>query len=129
MNAPLQPLNNLPPATVDKIVPAPQAAPEVVHAALELETRQADLDAKKISNIGLAKYFQQREKWGERVFWLLLGWLVSVVLVVLVVVLDGLQVAGFHLDNSVLIAFIGTTTADVLGIGYVVANFLFPKPQ
>lgn len=126
MNAPLQPLNNLPPATLDKIVPAPQAPPETGHAALELETKQAELDAKKISNAGLAKYFKQREDWGDRVFWILLGWLVSVVAVI---VLNGFQVGGFHLDNSVLIAFIGTTTADVLGIGYVVANFLFPKPK
>lgn len=125
MTAPLQPLDNPPPATLDKIVPAPQAPPEVAHVALELEAKQAELDAKKISNVGLAKYFQQREDWGDRVFWLLLGWLVSVVAVL---VLDGFHVGGFHLENSVLIAFIGTTTADVLGLGYVVANFLFPKP-
>lgn len=126
MNALLQPPDNPPPATLDKIVPTPQASQEAGHDALELETRQAALDATKIHNAGLAKYFQQREDWGDRVFWMLVGWLVSVVAVL---VLDGFHVHGFHLDNSIMIAFIGTTTADVLGLGYVVANFLFPKPS
>ena len=126
MNAPLPPLDNPPLATLDKIVPAPQAPPEAAHAALDLETKQAELAKLNLRNRELREILEQRQDWGDRVFWMLLGWLLSVVVVL---VLEGFHVAGFHLDNSVLIAFIGTTTADVLGLGYVVANFLFPKPQ
>lgn len=36
-------------------------------------------------------------------------------------------IAAFKLDNSVLIALIGGTTANVIGIFIIVANYLFPK--
>jgi|SRR5277367_729591 len=125
MNAPLQPQDNPPRPTLDGIVPAPQASPEAAHAAFDLETKQAELAKLNLRNRELTEILEQRQDWGDRVFWLLVGWLVSVVAVL---VLEGFHLAGFHLDNSVLIAFIGTTTADVLGLGYVVAKFLFPTP-
>lgn len=33
----------------------------------------------------------------------------------------------FHLDDKVLIAAIGSTTANVIGLFYVVAKYLFPE--
>ena len=36
-------------------------------------------------------------------------------------------VESFHLSDPVLIAILGTTTTNVLGIFYFVANYLFPK--
>ncbi|MFZ2619502.1 MAG: hypothetical protein WAX89_01370 [Alphaproteobacteria bacterium] len=34
---------------------------------------------------------------------------------------------SFHISDSVMIAIVGTTTATILGLYYVVANYLFPK--
>jgi hypothetical protein len=112
------------PVEVDAIVAAPQASTETGLVALELETRQVELAKAHLINQEFKEILEQRRAWGNKFFWVLLGWLVSVVLVVF---FQGFQYQGFKLDNSVLIAFIGTTTADVLGIGYVIANFLFPK--
>ncbi len=126
MATPPQPLDNedLHPVALDAIVPAPQASEATGEGALELETKQAELAKAKLVNREFQEILEQRREWGTRFFWVLLGWLISVVLVVF---FEGFHLLGFKLDNSVLIAFIGTTTADVLGLGYVIANFLFPK--
>ena len=34
---------------------------------------------------------------------------------------------GFKLSDSIIVAAIGATTVNVLGMLYVVANYLFPK--
>lgn len=126
MNAPPPLSDNSTRPTVDNIVPAPQAPEDTVLAAVELEIRQSESAKLRLTNQEFGEIIKQRGEWGTRVFWMLLGWLLSVVFVIL---FQGFHFWGFHLDNSVVIAFIGTTTADVLGLGYVVANFLFPKPK
>jgi hypothetical protein len=50
-------------------------------------------------------------------------------IVVALVIAQGLGIRGFHLENPVLIAFIGSTTVNVLGLGYIVVNYLFGKPS
>jgi hypothetical protein len=111
--------------TVDSIVPAPApAAPAEGALFYELETQKLQLEKTKITNAALRKDAEHRDKWAGRLFPLCAGWLVAVVLVM---GFEGFHLWGFHLDNSVLIAFIGTTTADVLGLGYIVVNYLFPK--
>lgn len=113
--------------TLDNIVPV-QTAPATVEAGAvfyELETQKQQLEKSKIINAALRQDIGHRDKWAKRLFPVCAGWIVAVVIVM---GLEGFHIWGFHLDNSVLIAFIGTTTADVLGLGYIVVNYLFPKP-
>jgi hypothetical protein len=110
--------------TVESIVPAPIEETPYSGVYLALEIKQAELDHQKLLNNELQENIERRGNWGERVFWLLVGWLLSVVGVVLC---QGFVYKGFHLDNSVIIAFIATTTVDVLSLGYIVANYLFQK--
>src|ERR1700683_2279082 len=109
-----QPLDEQAPLTVDSIVlvPAP-AAPAEGAVFYELETQKLQLEKTKITNAALRKDAEHRDKWAGRLFPLCSAWLGAVVLVM---ILEGFHLRGFHLDNSVLIAFIGTTTADVLGL-------------
>lgn len=111
--------------TVDSIVPVP-AVPETELSRLAVagESQKADLEKQKLENAALRQDTAHRDKWGKRVFPMCAAWLVAVIVILL---LQGFQIWGFHLDNSVLIAFIGSTTADVIGLGYIVANYLFPK--
>jgi hypothetical protein len=121
------PLDEHVPLTVDSIVPVPaSAAPADGAMFYALETQKLQLDKTKITNEALRKDAEHRDKWAGRLFPVCTWWLVAVVLVM---GLEGFHLWGFHLDNSVLIAFIGTTTADVLGLGYIVVNYLFPKSQ
>nr|DAO87460.1 MAG TPA: SMODS and SLOG-associating 2TM effector domain [Caudoviricetes sp.] len=45
----------------------------------------------------------------------------------LLLLMSGSTTASFQLSDSVLIVILGTTTTNVLGIFYFVANYLFPK--
>jgi hypothetical protein len=111
--------------TVDNIVPVPApASPEAGALAYNLETQKHQLEKLQIANEAARRDMGHRDKWAKRLFPFCAGWLIAVVLMM---VLQGFQLWGFRLDNSVLIAFIGTTTADVLGLGYIVVNYLFPK--
>jgi hypothetical protein len=119
------PKTQLPALTVDSIVPAP-AAPEteISQLAFAGESQRAELEKQRLENAALRQDTAHRDKWGKRVFPMCAAWLLAVVVIML---LEGFHLFGFHLDNSVLIAFIGSTTADVIGLGYIVANYLFPK--
>ena len=83
-----------------------------------------DKERKWIQLKGLAQDQDARKKWGNRVFWLLVGWLVTVFAAF---IFQGFGWFHFHVSDSVLIALISTTTANVLSLGYIVANYLFPK--
>jgi hypothetical protein len=73
---------------------------------------------------GLADDQEARNKWGERVFWLLAGWLIADFLCVC---FQGFGYKGFHVSDPIIITLVSTTTVNVIGLGYIVANYLFPK--
>jgi|ERR1039458_266926 hypothetical protein len=83
-----------------------------------------DKERKWIELKGIAQDQDARQTWGERVFWLLVAWLV---VVLAGIIFQGFGWFRFHVSDSVLIALISTTTANVLSLGYIVANYLFPK--
>lgn len=53
-----------------------------------------------------------------------LGWLL---IVLAIVMLDGFSAWGFHLDSNVLVALVTTTTANVLGLAFIILRGLFYK--
>ncbi|MGO9678886.1 MAG: hypothetical protein ACLPW4_16705 [Candidatus Sulfotelmatobacter sp.] len=110
---------------MDSIVVAPPSAVSG-NVYYELEKQKLQLEKLTLDNAALRQDTAHRDRWGKRLFPLCAGWLVAVVVVL---TLEGFHIYGFHLDNAVLIAFIGTTTVDVLGLGYIVVNYLFPRPQ
>jgi hypothetical protein len=118
------------PLTVDSIVATAPAIP--LHGPVagelfyELEKQKLEIERLTLVNAGVRQDAAHRHNWGKNLFPVCAGWIVTVAAIL---VLEGFHVRGFHLDNSVLIAFIGTTTANVLGLGYIVVNYLFPKPQ
>ncbi len=79
----------------------------------------------------------------HRLFWLMLGWMVAVVLILIasgVKVPDNLPqdhcvwtwcrwCGSFSLSDTVLLALIGATTANVIGLFAVVAKYLFTESQ
>ena len=65
-----------------------------------------------------------RKAYADKIFKLVVSWLIGVGGVIL---LSGFAPFGFMLDDKVLLALIGGTTLNVLGIFTIVANFLFPK--
>jgi len=69
---------------------------------------------------------EERKKYAKRIFVLLSLWLGGV-FVLLVLQGIGSPRNWFQLDDSVLLAAIGGTTINVIGIFLVVARYLFPQ--
>jgi hypothetical protein len=104
----------------------------------ELALRKAELE-----NVGLEADIAAREKYANRIYALIVGWLIAILIILL---LQGFLVKRqitlnfplighrifrtaihFELSAAVLLALIGGTTASVLGLFVIVANYFFPK--
>lgn len=68
----------------------------------------------------------ERKKYALRIFILICGWIL-LLFAVLALQAVGKRKGWFHLDDSILLALIGGTTANVLGIFYIVTRYLFPR--
>ena len=66
----------------------------------------------------------QRKTYGNRLFRLVVVWLSVNGLILL---MHGFSFIPFELSVAVLTTLIGSTTASVLGLFAIVANYLFPK--
>jgi hypothetical protein len=76
--------------------------------------------------LGIRQDIEERKTYANRVFWLVVGWLVGGF--ALLVAQGALSPwHWFNLDNTVLMAAIGGTTVNVIGIFIVVARYLFPR--
>jgi hypothetical protein len=72
----------------------------------------------------LKQDIDERKKYAHRIFCLMCSWLG---VAFLILILNGFQhLTSFYLTQPVLLALIGGTTADVLGIFYIVTHYLFP---
>lgn len=67
---------------------------------------------------------EQRKDFAERIFQFLM---VYMLFSGFVLVLSGIAINNFHLNDEVLITLLGTTTANVIGIFVIVAKYLFPQ--
>jgi hypothetical protein len=59
-----------------------------------------------------------------KIFWLVVAWLAAVVLSV---ALSGFNCGGFRLSDGVIIAFITSTTINVVGLFVIVAKWMYPS--
>ena len=84
--------------------------------------------AKHLQNVSLEQDIEERKTYAFLFFRLSCTWIAVIVVLLL------LQGFGefwyrnyFHLHKDIVLAAIGATTVNILGILYVVANYLFPK--
>jgi len=87
------------------------------HLDLEYEAKLARLN----NYMDEAK---QRRKYALRIFILTCIWVTSILGLVL---LQGFSWKGFHLSDSVLLAAIGTTTANIIGVFLIVTRYFFSR--
>jgi hypothetical protein len=75
----------------------------------------------------LSQDIDERKKYDHRIFCLICAWLAATFLVLIA---NGIQGGKwFALPQPVLLALIGGTSADVLGIFYIVTHYLFPTVE
>ena len=101
----------------DKISDDANASDDESKKRAEAETKGVELDnADKAGNIKLRKIYS------KLLFWVLILWLIAILVVF---VLIGRKILLYA--DSVIIAFITTTTMNVIGIYLIVARYLFPS--
>lgn len=81
---------------------------------------------KILLNAQLEQDLKERKRYAHRIYALIVGWL-SILGILLV--LQGIIKNGFELSEGVVLALIGGTTANVLGMFYIVLKYLFPDPS
>ena len=98
----------------------------------EFDDQDDEALERKVRHAFLARELQQiddivksRKNYANKIFWLVVCWLAVMAILIL---MDGFsQRTGFDLDTKIVLALIGGTTLNVLGIFTIVTNFLFPK--
>jgi hypothetical protein len=74
-------------------------------------------EAKRVSTARLS--------YTAKIFWAVIIWLFSVLGLLL---LEGFHIGGFLLSDTIIVAFLTTTTVNVLGLLYIVARWLYGGP-
>jgi len=98
-----------------------EALPNIQKAALE--NIQKEFAKERIRS--LSQDIDERKKYAHRIFCLICSWLG---ICFLLLGLEGFaHWTQFSLPEGVLMAIIGSTTVDVLGIFYIVTHYLFPQ--
>lgn len=109
---------------LSKIHDHPVGKPDEADSKTKSEENDLDAQRTKVELDGLLQDIAERKKYASRIFCLLSLWLIGIFLLL---VLQGTHQNGFHLSDNVLIAAIGGTTVNVIGIFIVVTRYLFPS--
>lgn len=89
----------------------------------EIAARE-DEEEKKLSNQEYRGYLKAKEEWSPKIFWMAVGWLVFVAVVL---VLHAYQCRGFTLPTPVLSILAGTSTTNFVGLVIVLAKHFYPE--
>ena len=105
---------------------APQSSEELPDLGIDLEEHKLafQLDCLQQELQALKDTHGLRLSYTGRIFWLVVAWLACVVICV---IFSGFKYKGFGLSDSVLIAFITSTTVNVVGLFVLVAKWMFPS--
>ncbi|MFM2399380.1 MAG: hypothetical protein RL341_1537 [Pseudomonadota bacterium] len=82
-------------------------------------------DSLRLQNQSFAQNIDERKTYAGRIFWLIVGWLIGLA-VLLLAQGFGRATGNFEMSDSVAIAIVSGTTVNVLGIFVFVAKYLFP---
>jgi len=99
---------------------------KIENQKLQIENQGLELQNQRLKdeNLRLTELHDTRKQYVGRLFWLITAWLAVVIaLVALTATLKNI----FTLADSVLIAFITSTTVSVIALFVIVAKWLFPS--
>jgi hypothetical protein len=98
-------------------------APKVISNEPDTQSKlELDDERRKLENAGLAQDITARRKYAFRVFLLVIGWIIGIYLLL---VFQGFGFRSFHLSDNILLAAIGSTTANIIGILLIIVKYLF----
>ncbi len=98
-------------------------APKVISNEPDKQSKlELDYERRRLENVGLAQDISARRKYAFRVFLLVIGWIIGIYLLL---VFQGFRFRSFHLSDNILLAAIGSTTANIIGILLIIVKYLF----
>lgn len=100
--------------------------PDEPDAQTREEGRDLATQERRARLTGIVQDIEERQRYAGRIFWLVVAWLSGIFALLLLQGFFGPN-HWFNLDDAVLIAAIGGTTINVIGIFIVVARYLFPR--
>ena len=96
-------------------------------AAHQAELRDLELQKKKLKLEESRGNLGDRQKYARKIYFIVAAWIVAIFFLI---VLQGFgQYTHFKLSDSVLLAAIGSTTANVIGMLLIVLRYLFPNDK
>nr|DAN30227.1 MAG TPA: SMODS and SLOG-associating 2TM effector domain [Caudoviricetes sp.] len=99
-------------------------AEEQMASSIEVKTQTEEYNRLKEEVESIKQDREERKVYASKTFDFLCVYMICVGLLLF---MSGSTTASLQLSDSVLIVILGTTTTNVLGIFYFVANYLFPK--
>ena len=117
-------------AFINKISAAANEQLGEVSADADPKTQQEEDFAAKISQAqleGMKQDIGERKVYAKRIFVLVCFWVAGMFVLLLLQGLGGWWWLRFSLSQPILLAAVGSTTVNVLGIFYIVAHYLFPN--
>jgi hypothetical protein len=98
------------------------SAPEIVSAKPDKFTKDELAEERNIRNLLLRQLLGHRRWYALGIFFLVVIWLIGIFVLL---VCEGFGWKKFHLDDSVLLAAIGSTTANIIGVLLIIVKFIF----
>lgn len=95
----------------------------------EGEERDAERERLRSDRADSHQNRRERKKYAHRIFVLISSWAGALVLILLLQGFGQLEHFRFSISQPVLLAFIGSTTVEVLGLFYIVTHYLFPTSK
>jgi hypothetical protein len=83
-------------------------------------THRSDLRRITVKNAKLN--LKLRRKYAKYILWMTAAWML---LIYILLLLEGFGFWGFHLSDAIMLTAIGSTTANVVGMLYIIVNYFF----
>ena len=108
------------------VIAAPADPTEAPDTKALQETKAYELAKKDVELEGLRQDLKERKDYAKKIYELIRWWLIGMFALL---VAQGFlpETKWFNLGEAVIMAAIGGTTLNVLGIFIIVVNYLFPK--
>lgn len=104
-----------------------EAVPEEPDVRANLEKDSVELDQKRAELDSFKQDTGERKRYAKNIFKLTCIWVAGIYFLLLLNGFGGLYRWAFHLSDPLMLAAIGSTTANIIGVFLIVTRYFFPK--
>jgi hypothetical protein len=116
----LLPLDSITSSVVDAVSNEPDFNTKLEQSKIEIDHHKAQVE-------NFRQDMGQRKKYAKYIFVLTCVWVLGVYALMLLQGFGYFWKYAFHLTDSIVLAAIGSTTANIVGVFLIVTRYFFPK--